>query len=286
MPVLNGGSESGVVLVYGHEGYKYGLIPLLEALLMPLGLGDLILTADELRGLEGEEKLLAILMPLLAALDEVFADPLPGLLKLLPSLAYFTTVKDEGGRTALEQSLNNILFSATSILALLTGDDNFGLSELLSLFGLDFDLDIPKLLDDLIEDLLGIPNLGSTLMKNLLVGTPLYYQSKSGGMAIVLTVFTREDQADLLTVLLRTIIETIQGNKATREIVVTMLANLIIGEGNFGNTALHWGLHFILWVLRVCGTELTMEKFQRLVNFLAWFMPVIRWTLRLFGVVG
>ena len=127
---------------------------------------------------------------------------------------------------------------------------------------------------------------GSALMKNLLVGTPYYYTSNaSGGSALFLSLLLPEDQADLLTVLLRTVIELVQGNKDTREAIVSMLSNMIIKDGNFGSTSLHWGIHFILWCMRICGTEITLEKIQRLINLLSWFMPVIRWILRLFGVV-
>jgi len=115
------------------------------------------------------------------------------------------------------------------------------------------------------------------------VGTPIYYLSKSGARAVVLGAITAENEADLLTALLRTVLDTIQGNKDTREAIVTMLANMIIKEGELGNKSIHWGLHFILWALRICGPELTLEKFQWLVNFVSWFMPVIKWVMSLFG---
>jgi hypothetical protein len=223
-------------------------------------------------------------MPLFNAVDSVIANPMEGLIMLLPSIAYFTTARLADGRTPLDQSLDNVLYAVTSLISMLTGQPAT-LDALFELFGLDFSLDIPKLLDDLIFDLLGVPNLGSTLLSNLILGTPEFYRAGSGGDAWLLSMSRIEDRADLLTVLLRTVIELVQNNKDTREMVVTMLANLIIPEGSFGNTALHWGIHFVLWVLRLGGTNLTMEAFQRLINFLAWFLPVIRWVMRLFGAM-
>jgi len=286
---------TGVLRVFGYEGYTFGLIPILEALLIPLGLGGSILDADTLRNMAPEEKLEKILRPLLDAVDKVIADPLEGLLMLLPSIAYFTTAQ-HNGKSPLDQSLDNLLFGLTSLVSLLTGEPA-SLISVLKLFGLEEDwittgIDVAKLLDDLLFDLTkdkdgkGISGLGTLLLKNLVLGTPGKYISIfSGGEAWALTLNMVEDRADLLTVLLRTVIELIQGDKGNREIIVTMLTNLIIEEGAFGNQALHWGIHFVLWCLRICGTELTLEKFQRLVNWLSWFLPVIRWVMNLFGVI-
>jgi len=250
---------------------------------MPLGAGSKIQAADAVKAMTGTAKLKALLNPLLYAVDEVVANPLESMIKLLPNIAYFTSVKNANGKTPLEQSLNNALYAATSLIGLVTGApaDAGGL---LALLGVDFDIeDIGGLLDGLLLDAIGIPNLGSTLLKNLMVGTPVAYDSLSGSRAIYLSLETAEDRADLLTVLLRTLIELVQGNKETREAVVKMLTNLIIPENQFGNRALHWGIHFILWVSRLLGTELTLERFQRMVHFLSWFMPIIRWVMKLFG---
>jgi len=295
IPVVDGNGnvfETGVIRAFGYEGYACGLIPILEALLLPLGLEGELTELETLRGLEGEEKLLAVLMPLLTAVDAVIASPLEGLLKLLPSIAYFTSAKNANGRTPLDESLDNTLYALTNLLNLAFGDAVPATMDGLLVFLLKvnilkepFSLDVPALLDGLLFDALGIPNLGSALLKNLLVGTPYYYTSNaSGGDALFLSLLLPEDRADLLTVVLRTVIELIQGNKDTREVIVSMLQNLIIKDGNFGSTALHWGIHFVLWCLRICGTELTMEKFHRLTLFLSWFMPVIRKILGIFGV--
>ena len=286
--------DTGVLRAFGYEGYAKGLIPILEALLMPLGLEGELEDLEVLRGLEGEEKLLAILNPLLTAVNEVIDSPLEGLLKLLPSIAYFTGAKNANGKTPLDESLDNVLYALTNLLNMAFGDavpaTLDGLLSFLVTVGVlkePFSLDVPALLDDLLFDALGIPHLGSALMKNLIVGTPTYYTSVfSGGDALFLSLLLLEDQADLLTVVLRTIIELIQGNKDIRETIVSMLQNLLIKDGNFGSTALHWGLHLILWAGRLLGTQLTLEKFHRFVSFLSWFMPIIRWVLRLFGVLG
>ena len=277
---INGGD--GLLKAFGYEGYKYGLIPIYEALLMPLGAGSKIQPAEAVKAMTGAAKLKALLNPLLYLVDEVVTNPLENLLKLLPNIAYFAGAKNPNGKTPLEESLNNALYAATSLVGLVTGAPvNAG--GLLALLGIDIDLgDIGGLLDGLLLDAVGIPDLGSTLLKKLLVGTPVAYDSLSGSRAIYLSVLTPEDRADLLTVLLRTIIELVQGNKETREAVVKMLTNLIIPEGQFGNRALHWGIHFILWAMRLLGTELTLEQFQRMVNFLSWFMPIIKWVMSIF----
>ena len=283
--VINEGDGTGtsILLIHGQEGYKYGLIPLYEALLVPLGLQGLIKEAGALKDLAPDKKLEAILMPLLTAVDTVLESPLENLLKLLPSIAYFTTVVEPGkGKTPLEQSLDNVVFAVTSVLGVVTGEPAT-LASLLKLLGVDFALDVPTLLDGLIEDYIGIPGLGTALLKNLLVGTPTTYTSLSGKKSIILMAETKEDQAKVLMALLLTIIELVQGNPDTRELIVTMLGNMIIPEGSFGNKALHWGIHFILWIGRLIGMELSLESIQRLVNFLSWFLPIINWVMKLFG---
>ena len=307
----NGLTDYGVIVAYGYEGYKYGLIPILEALLMPLGRESKIVDAETLRGMaDNKAKLGAMLMPLLAAVDEVVADPLAGLLKLLPSIAYFVDAVNSNGKTALDESLDNTLYAILSLLGLLT-DQPASLDTLWVLLGYPnglIDLIFPDkniklngrgwvgaLLDQLLFDLTsdengqnGIPYLGSSLLKNLIVGTPINYKSAvSGGAAVFLGLVTVEDQADLLTAVLRFLIEAFNGwgaeSKANREAIVNMVTNMIIPKGDFGNTALHWGIHFVMFMVRLCGTELTLEKLQWLVNFVSFMMPIIKWFMAMIG---
>ena len=287
---INGGA--GLLKAFGYDGYQYGLIPIYEALLKPLGAGfeTKIKSANTLKAMtDPVEKLKALLDPLLCAVDEVVANPLESLLKLLPTVAYFAGVKNSSGKTPLEASLNNALFSATSLVGTVLGEpmDVSGLLALL-LGDENFKLDVPALLDELLLEALGIPGLGNTLLNNLLLGTPEAYNSLSGEHAVFLALRTEEDRADLLTAILRTFLAIAQGNgnQEYHGAFVKALANIVIPEGEFGNLSLRWGLHFILWVSRLFGTDLTLAGFHGLVSFLSWFLPIIRWFMDLFNTVG
>ena len=102
------------------------------------------------------------------------------------------------------------------------------------------------------------------------------YTSFSGYEAKYLLVATKEDTADLLTVLLRTLVDLVQGDKANREVVVTMLSGMIRPSG-FGSTSIHWGIHLILWWHRLLGTGYTLDKILDLAKFINFFMPIIMW---------
>jgi len=277
----------GLLKAFGYQGYQYGLIPILEALLIPLNAESMIPWAVTLKNKPDTEKLIAILEPLLFAVDKVMDDPLNNLMKLLPNLFYFAGAKNADGTTPLEQSVNNLLYAATSLIGAVMGTPA-DVGGLLALLGIeDFDIgDIGGLLDGMLYDFIGVENLGSILMKNLLVGTVDEFYSMSGARARVVTLRGEGDMADLYTALLRTLLDLVQSSSQNRNAVVTALTNMIIPEGQFGNYAVRQGLFFFLWVSRMLGTEISLDSFMNLVNFLAWFMPLVNWVMSLFSTIN
>jgi hypothetical protein len=267
--VVNGGEGKGLLTAFGYNGYQYGLIPIYEALLMPLGAQSQIYPASDFAGKPDGEKLQMMLKPVIYALEKLVTEPVDSLMKLLPNLAYFTTPAG-GGSSLLQESLDRVLFAAESVLGSVTGSA-----------GRLFTLDVNAMLDDLLRPL-GIAGLDSSLLARFRVGSCVEYTSLSGGgTARYLSVLTDQDRADLLTVILTVLITVVQDGQ-NREKLVTMLTDLIIPSG-FGRTLLHWFIHLVLWWHRLFNTRYSLDHIYDLLRIISWFMPFIRGIQKIFG---
>ena len=269
LPVKNGGEGDGMLTAFGYDGYLYGLIPIYEALLKPMNApASIIKDKSDFETMTDEEKLQALLDPLLYAVEQIVTDPLDNLLKVLPNLAYFIT--PEGGSTLLQEAIDRAIYAVNSVFSSVTGAQG-------PLFSLNIHAEIDKLLGSLDFELAG---LNSGILSRLRVGTLNEYASRSGAgittyVGRYLSVITEQDRADLLTVIFKTVIELVQHDK-NREMLVTLVSNAIRPSG-FGSTAIHWGIHLILWWHRLLGTNYTLDKIFNLMKFINFFMPVIMW---------
>ena len=255
---INGGD--GLATIFGQEGYRLGLIPILEALLLPLGIDDQITSASAMLTMTNRQRLEAIVAPVLYLLEVIVEDPVDSVLLLLPNLAYFLTAG------LLDDALENTLYGLNDLLAAIPGVD-------------PIELNVEELLDDLISDL-GFVNLNVQTLRGLLVGQVINYTSLSGHQAIHLAVLCERDRADLLTALLRTLIGVIQSDPINRDILITLLVDAIAP----GNLLLRWTLQFTFWVHRVLGANITLFSLFTLVRFVNFFWTPIQWMGSLFGV--
>jgi len=308
--------DDGLVTVYGYAGYKFGVIPALEAFGYPLGVKDSIKSAKWIEDncATDEARLAAVLKPVFEIIDVIVQDPVDSLLALLPNLLYFITT--HGGVSPLEQSLNNSLFAITSlldegvvdlVLGLLAGDDDEGDGlDLMALLGdaigfgpAGLKLDINALIDGLLADT-GFEGLDSSLLDQLLVGTLKAYNSRSGAPGDVsngdalkqprfISMANDQHKADLITALLRVIIGVAQENQNDRLLLIDMLADMLVGEGNLGYTTLRWGLQFYFWVNRVIGlgnADYMLWHARRTIFAVNLLLKPIMWLAELFDLFG
>ncbi|MCL2445593.1 MAG: hypothetical protein FWD06_02350, partial [Oscillospiraceae bacterium] len=221
----------GLLTVFGYEGYRFGLVPILEALLMPLFAQDQIASPDELAQASDRERLEAILNPLIYLIDRLVSDPWDTVLAILPNVAYFMS------SGLLQESLDNTLYALTSVV------DIVGAEPL-------FELNIVAMINDMLDDL---PlNIDFDIFNRLIVGTPSAYTSLSGWQGYFIAIVDDNDRADLVTVVLRELLSLVMDDAENRNFVVDAIANALMP--GFGNRLLRWNLQFTLWQFRVWGS--------------------------------
>lgn len=274
MELVGGGSGQGLVTAFGYDGYQYGLILIYEALLLPLGgeaLRDAHVKPASWFAAAGDaETIEALLAPILAAAELLVSAPSQNLLKLLPNLAYFTG-QNSTGSSLLQDSLDRVLYAVNSLVGSLTGSS-----------GRLVTLDISAMLDDLLGSL-GLKGLDSSLLDKLRIGTAVEYHTLSGGgKGKYLALASEQDRADMITVLLRTLVGIVQDD-TNREQIIQLLADAIIPAGNVGNNTLKLYLRSTLWWHRLLGTDYSLDRIHALSRIIRIFMPVILWIKQLTG---
>ncbi|MDR0883200.1 MAG: hypothetical protein LBN05_01105 [Oscillospiraceae bacterium] len=206
--------EKYVVNIYGAEGYKYVLIPLLEAFTAPLGKNEWVYTPDQFKDFNGEQKLNAIFEPLLKTLELVLADPINNGIKIIPNLIYTL----EGQANALIQKLLDPAYNLVG---------SFGDVYAFDLASLIPTIDIPNILDGILQGT-GL-GLSYDALKTLLVGKLLTYTSRNGDTAAKYVSLVDPAQPDydympdILTAVLRFVVITFVANKANQKVVIDWL---------------------------------------------------------------
>ncbi|MDR0531084.1 MAG: hypothetical protein LBG83_03340, partial [Oscillospiraceae bacterium] len=113
------GSTVPLVELPGFMGYASGLLPILQALSLPLGMteaaavtsgGANIINAAGFAAATSEDRLRAIVTSLFNIVQKVLANPADSLLKIVPNLLAFVTEPD-GGDSALQRALDGLLQS-------------------------------------------------------------------------------------------------------------------------------------------------------------------------------
>jgi len=265
---INGGK--GLARATGYEGYRYGLIPIYEALLVPLGAQGEVRPPSALHNLEGRAKIDALLHPLLYAIETlVSGQPLDNLLLILPNLSYFIT--PDKGDSLLQQSIDRLLYPVNSILGIM---DETPLA-----------LDTAQLLDDALKSM-GIAGLDMKLLAQLRIGRLVEYTSMAGTQARYIRLDANADKADLLTVLLRAFVDVLKDPK-NRAKVTDLLADAL-GLTGFGKTLLGWKLGMSLGILSSFpnGTDMGLRFTLGLAKMMMFFMPMIQLFQRFFGMLG
>ncbi len=197
---LNSHEGESLIKLGGASGYKYGVIPLMEA----LGCKG-IKTAEQFKNDVEEDRraiIYDILFPIFDVIDSLLVNPADEVLNILTGIIYF--INSDG----LNSSLQNLLgaaYSITEAIYPLTGfkiSDSFDLNE----------ITVESLYLDLIADVEEstgfsfMPILGNAI-NDLSVGRIVSYQSLNGLTAYRMEYTEVDNKADMITVLLRLLIK-------------------------------------------------------------------------------
>ena len=206
-----------LITVKGADGYKYGLIPVLEAL-----------GCKNIPDAEDENVLQKALESLFARVDEILDNPADEILNVLPNVIYFLNAD---GLTA---SVGNLLSAVNALSASL---EKLGVKlDVSELLGIDLnDLSFEKIVS-LVESESGLDLTAvKGIFGGLCVGTIKQYLSKSGEYAFSMTYTKPSDKKDMLTLLITAFVETVklEGNESKlREILGENTYDAVLGVLN------------------------------------------------------
>lgn len=255
---------SDTIVLYGSEGYAYGIIPVMEAL------GCTMPTPAEFKEIvknDPDAAIRCITTPLLDRVDKIVADPVNGISEILASAMYF--INSNG----LETAFTNLVAAVDTVLAGL--EDVVGATSLAEL--LDIDLSefnaeyIVNLVADLLSESTGMDfaPVAANLVAELTFGEVVTYDSANGETYYTMKA-TGNDEADMLTAVLRMAIDfvTTEDNLAK---IKTLLADAITNETAYNSICsildtlagyvaedpgMSTALNFIYTVLDAAGTAL------------------------------
>ncbi len=218
------GTDRDRVVLPGAEGYKYGIIPILEA----LGCEG-VLTYEEYKTAADDPEMLlrSIIDPILNKLDVLLADPVNEIVELLPGVIYFLN------SNGLDTSVRNILNAVFSIIE--TIEPAAGEIDLFEVIGLDFNINIDELIGELLDSVeedtgFELKEVAMTAINELTVGEIVSFTSKNGLPAYTMKYATGADRTDMVTVILRLVLQfvSIEDNVVALEAI---LADSLSGDG-------------------------------------------------------
>ena len=250
--------DNDYLVLNGAKGYKYGILPILEALCN----GDTTniksyneYLADDEADPTGDSLLKNILTPILCKVVDILADPINGVLNLLPAVVYFI------GSNGLDTCFKNILGSVYTLLynidPVISGveklhkTDENGKSNvsLYPLIGLDLEeLNLESLLRELLDSLkestgFTLSDLGIDLVNELSMGVIESYESYINEDTFFQNMYTMKyadegtdiegnkcDKVDFVTIILRLLL-TFISDPDNKDAVEAMLKDKVSGDG-------------------------------------------------------
>ncbi|MBE6716010.1 MAG: hypothetical protein E7573_03730 [Ruminococcaceae bacterium] len=237
------GTGADRIIIRGAEGYKYGIIPILEA----LGCED-VLTYEEYKAdaTTPEALLRNIIEPILNKVDVLLADPVNEVVELLPGVIYF--LNSNGLDTAVRNVLNAV-FSLLETIEPIAGE-----IDLFEVIGFDFKLNIEDILGELLEGVeedtgFRLKEIAMEAVNELTVGEIVSFTSKNGLTAYTMKYATGGDSADMISVILRLVLAFVSEPENVVALEAMLYDNLS-GEGytflcslleNFSQMAAHEG---------------------------------------------
>ena len=216
------------IVIFGSEGYAYGIIPLFEAL------GCEMPTPEEYKAAvenNPEAAIRYLTTPLLDRVDAVMADPLNGILEILPAAMYF--INSNG----LETAFTNLVAAVDTVLVGLEPVVGArSLEELLDIDLSEFDAEyILDMLVDMLNESTGMDfsSLAVNLVAELTFGEVVDYVSANSE-----TYYTMNtdgvDNADMTTAVLRMALDFITTEENLEQIKV-LLADAVTDEDAYNS---------------------------------------------------
>ena len=210
--------KTAFVQLPGAEGYKNGIVLLLEA----LGCENIVDPATLNVDAEGKDIVIAIIDPLLNKLDKILANPADEIFAILPNLVYF--INSKGIDVVVKNTLE-------AVYRVLNAIEPIAKIDLYELVGLDFaTLDFEGILDKLLGDLevagFSFEGLEIDAIAELTVGTLETYPSLSAEDPAYRMVWQGDKaKADMVTAILVLLIKfvTTEGNQ---EAIVALLESI------------------------------------------------------------
>ncbi len=249
--------DNDYLVLNGAQGYKYGIVPILEALCN----GDSSKVksyseylADVEADATGDALLRDILTPILNKVDDILADPINGVLNLLPAVVYF--VASNGLDTCFKNLLGSVFALLKTINPLIANveklHDEDGNVSLYPLIGFDLrvgkDLDLKELLAQLLDSLkestgFALKDLGLELVDELSMGVIEEYASHINEGTFFQDMYTMKyaeegtdvegnkcDTVDFVTIILRLVL-TFISDPDNKDAVEAMLKDKVSGDG-------------------------------------------------------
>lgn len=259
--IIDGIDGKPIITLHGAEGYAYGLVPLIEAL------GGECEDVDKYYSKDYDEEfgnykcalkddvnsitmLGDVLKSVCGIVDKIYAAPVDTVLDMIPNLLYF--INSNGLTAAVNNTIRAVSNIANTVLGNMESfkveesDETTPLNALVkSLTGIDLgDLGVDQIIaiiydltSSTAEDGKVIPGLHlspiSELLETFFIGRMEYYTSANGHGAFKMVYNEDEDKADMLTILLSFVIETIKYD----EDVAAYLDNLL-GTGDLISQAI------------------------------------------------
>lgn len=249
--------DNDYLVLNGAAGYKYGIIPILEALCN----GDNTTVksyseylADVAADPTGDALLADILTPILTKVDDILADPINGVLNLLPAVVYF--VASNGLDTCFKNLLGSVFSLLETINPLIANveklHDEDGNVSLYPLINFDLrvgkDLDLKELLAQLLDSLkestgFTLTDLGLDLVDELSMGVIEEYNSHINEDTFFQDMYTMKyaeegtdvegnkcDKVDFVTIVLRLVL-TFISDPDNKDAVEGMLKDKVSEDG-------------------------------------------------------
>lgn len=195
------GTDRDRVILPGAEGYKYGIIPILEALSC-----ENVLTYEEYKEASADPEALLrnIVDPILDKVDVLLADPVNEVVELLPGVIYFL---NSNGLDTCVRNVLNAVFGLIETIEPITGE-----IDLFEAIGFDFRLNIEDIISELLagveEDTgMELEEVVMEAINELTVGEVVSFTSKNGLEAYTMKYASGGDRTDMVTVVLRLVLE-------------------------------------------------------------------------------
>lgn len=218
------------IIIPGSEGYAYGIVPLLEA----LGCEN-VLTPDAYKAAIAEDPanaITGIIEPLFDRIDAIEADPVNEIIEMLPAVIYF--INSNG----LDTSVKNIVNSIDTVLVAL--EPVVGVTSVVDLLGVDLSTyDFEYLFNMLIEMAVEetgfqLKGIAADAVAELTTGKVVTYNSANGETYYTMQYASERDKADMVTVMLRLIIDFVTMEE-NLDAIKAILAEYIPDEDNYNS---------------------------------------------------